>query len=90
MELSLAGPSGIALGLRALRWLACVDPVTDASGFPYRPSFDGALCQGTGAVSCGRRHLPLRVGGVTAAVTALRLYINVIRISMILRCTLVQ
>ena len=28
--------------------------------------------------------------GVTAAVTALRLYINVIRISMILRCTLVQ
>ena len=27
---------------------------------------------------------------VTAAVTALRLYINVIRISMILRCTLVQ
>ena len=28
--------------------------------------------------------------GVTAAVTALNLYINVIRISMILRCTLVQ
>ena len=27
---------------------------------------------------------------VTAAVTALNLYINVIRISMILRCTLVQ
>ena len=38
MGLSLAGPSGVGLGLRALRWLACVDPVTDASGFPYRPS----------------------------------------------------
>ena len=43
-----------------------------------------------------RRHL-LDAGGdaphrlhVTAAVTALNLYINVIRISMILRCTLVQ
>ena len=31
-----------------------------------------------------------RVSVVTAAVTALNLYINVIRISMILRCTLVQ
>ena len=30
MGLSLACPSGIGLGLRALRWLACVDPVTDA------------------------------------------------------------
>ena len=63
MGLSLAGPSGVRLGLRALRWLACVDPVTDASGFPYRPSFDGGLGRCTGAVSCGRRHLPLRVGG---------------------------
>ena len=36
MGLSLAGPSGTGLGLRALRWLLCVDPVTDASGFPYR------------------------------------------------------
>ena len=63
MGLSLAGPSGVGLGLRALRWLACVDPVTDASGFPYRPSFDGGLGRCTGAVSCGRRHLPLRVGG---------------------------
>ena len=34
MALSLTGPSGVGLGLRALRWLACVDPVTDASGFP--------------------------------------------------------
>ena len=30
--LFLAGPSGVGLGLRALRWFACVDPVTDASG----------------------------------------------------------
>ena len=28
MGLSLAGPSGVGLGLRALRWLACVDPDT--------------------------------------------------------------
>ena len=34
--------------------------------------------------------LPTHLCHVTAAVTALRLYINVIRISMILRCTLVQ
>ena len=57
MGLSLAGPSGVGLGLRALRWLACVDPVTDVSGFPYRPSFDEGLGRCTGAVSCGRRHL---------------------------------
>ena len=63
MGLSLAGPSGVGLGLRALRRLACVDPVTDASGFPYRPLCDGGLGRCTGAVSCGRRHLPLRVGG---------------------------
>ena len=63
MGLSLAGPSGVGPGLLALRWLACVDPVTDASGFPYRPSFDGGLGRCTGAVSCGRRHLPLRVRG---------------------------
>ena len=68
MGLSLAGPSGVGLGLRALRWLACVDPVTDASGFPYRPSFDGGLGRCTGAVSCGRRHRPLRVGGRHARV----------------------
>ena len=43
MGLSLAGPSGVGLGLRALRWLACVDPVTHAFGFPYRPSFDRGL-----------------------------------------------
>ena len=49
MGLSLAGPSGVGLGLRALRWLACVDPVTDASSFPYRPSSDGGLGRCTGA-----------------------------------------
>ena len=68
MGLSLAGPSGAGLGLRALRWLACVDPVTDASGFPYRWSFDRGLGRCTWAVSCGRRHLPLRVRGRHARV----------------------
>ena len=68
MGLSLAGPSGVGLGLRALRWWACVDPVTDASGFPYDPSFDGGLGRCTGAVSCGRQHLALRVGGRHARV----------------------
>ena len=52
MGLSLAGPSGVDPGLRALRWLACVHLVTDASGFPYRPSFDGGLGWCTGADSC--------------------------------------
>ena len=64
----LAGPSGVGLGLRALRWLACADPVTDASGFPCHPSFDGGLRRCTGAVSCGRRHPPLRVRGRHARV----------------------
>ena len=68
MGLSLAGPSGVGLGLRALRWLTCVDPVTDASGFPYRLSFDGGLGRCTGAVLCACRHLPLRVGGRHARV----------------------
>ena len=52
--------------------LACADPVTDASGFPYRPSFDGGLGRCTGAVSCGRRHLPFRVGGRHARVPRMR------------------
>ena len=68
MGLSLAGPSGFGLRLRALRWLACLDPVTEASGFPYRRSFEGGLCRCTGADSCGRRHLPFRVGGRHARV----------------------
>ena len=66
--LSPAGPSGVHLVLRALRWLPCADPVTDASGFPCRPWFDGGLSRCTGAVSCGRRHLALRVGGPHARV----------------------
>ena len=37
MGLSLTGLSGFGLWLRALRWLACDDPVTDASGFLYCP-----------------------------------------------------
>ena len=43
MGLSLAGPSGVGLGLRALQWFLCVDPFIDASGFRYRPSLDGGL-----------------------------------------------
>ena len=39
---------------------------------------------------CGACGAPRGHPHVTAAVTALNLYINVIRISMILRCTLVQ
>ena len=68
MGMSLAGYSGLGLGLRALRWLACADPVTDASGFPHRPSFDGGLGRCNGAVLCGRQHLPLWVGGCHARV----------------------
>ena len=55
-------PPASVLGCARCGGLACVDPVTGASGFPYRPSFDGGLGQCTGAVSCGRRHLPFWVG----------------------------
>ena len=68
MGLSLAGPSGVGLELCALRQLACVDLVTDASSFPYRASFAGGLGWCTGAVSCGRRHIPFLVGGCHARV----------------------
>ena len=68
MGLVLAGPSGVGLGLRALRWFACEDPVTDVSSFPYRLSFDRGLGRCTGAVSCRRRHCPFRVGGCHARV----------------------
>ena len=68
MGLSLAGPSGIGLGLLALWCLACEDPVTDASSFPYCPSFDGGPSRCTGAVLCGRRHRPFRVAGRHARV----------------------
>ena len=52
--ISLAGPSGVGFGLRVLRLFACVDPVIDASGFPYCLSFDRGLGRCTGAVSFGR------------------------------------
>ena len=68
MGLSLGSPSGFGLGLCALRWLACVGPVTDASGFPYCPWFDRGLGRCTGAVLCGHGHLSLRVGGRQARV----------------------
>ena len=68
MGLSLAGPSGVGLGLRALRWFACVGPVTDASNFPYRTSSDRGLGRCTGAVPFGRRHRPLWAGGRHARV----------------------
>ena len=48
--LYLAPPSSVGLGLRALRWLMVVDPVTHASGFPYRLSSDGGLDRCTSAV----------------------------------------
>ena len=56
-------PPASVLGCVRCGGLACVDPVTDASGFPYRLSFDGGLDWCTGAVSCGRGHGPFRVGG---------------------------
>ena len=65
MGLSLAGPSGVGVGLPAPRWFACF---TDASGFPYRPSFDGGLGRCPGAFSCGRRHRSFLVGGYHACV----------------------
>ena len=68
MGLSLAGPSRVGLWLRTLRWLAFVDHVTDTSGFPYSSSFDGGVGPCTRAVFCGRRHVPMRVGGRHARV----------------------
>ena len=61
-------PPALVLGCVRCDGLACVDPVTDASGFPYRPSCDGGLGRCTGAVSCGRQHRPFRVGGRHARV----------------------
>ena len=43
MGLPLGGPCGFGLGLPALRWPACAELITDGSGFPYPPSFDGGL-----------------------------------------------
>ena len=54
MGLFVAGTSGVGLGLRALRWMVCVDPVTEASGLPYRPSSDRA--QGRRASKSATQH----------------------------------
>ena len=56
-------PPASVLGCVRRGGLAFVDPVTHACGFLYRPSFDRGLGRCTGAVLCGRRHLPFRVGG---------------------------
>ena len=61
-------PPASVLGCVRCGSLACVDPVTDASRFPYRPFFDRGLGRCTGAASYGRRHLPFRVGGRHACV----------------------
>ena len=56
-------PPASVLGCVRCGGLACVDPVTDASGFPYRPSCDGGLVWAeTGLVffvvlACGRLHV---------------------------------
>ena len=53
LGLSLAGPSGFGLGLRALRWFACVDPVNDVFRFPHRPLINRRIGWCTEGVSCG-------------------------------------
>ena len=45
-------PLASVLGCVRCGGLACVDPVTDASRFPYRSSCDGGLGRCTGAVLC--------------------------------------
>ena len=62
------GPLASVSGCVRCGVLAWVDPVTDASGFPSRLSFHGGLGRCSGAVSCGRRHLPFRIGGRHARV----------------------
>ena len=52
----------LVLGCVRCGELAYAYPLTQASGVLYRPSFDGGLGQCTGAVLCGRRHLPFPVG----------------------------
>ena len=68
MGLSLAVFSGVGLGLRVLRWYGVCDPVTDASGYPYRSYFNWDLGRCTGAASCENQHHPLRVAGRHARV----------------------
>ena len=63
---------GGSLRLRSLAACAAVDPVWTRSltrpVFLYRPFFAGGLGQCSRAVSCGRRHRPLQVGGRHAQV----------------------
>ena len=93
MGLSLAGPSRVGLGLRALQWLACVDPVTDASGFDgdsagapglFRVDADTAPLRSEdatpGSRACVRVRVPLgRVGraGLPGALWCLKPNITV-------------
>ena len=73
-------------------WLCVCSCARSACTQPLRPRVRGVGVCVWDRVSAAPRHSWLGCWGVcvTAAVTALRLYINVIRISMILRCTLVQ
>ena len=61
-------PPASVLGCERCSGSACVDLETDASGFPYRPSFDGGLGRYAGAASCGHQHLPFWVRGRHAQV----------------------
>ena len=61
-------PPATVLGCVRCGALACVDPVTDRSGFPYHSASDKRLSRCTRAVSCGRGHRPLRVRGRHARV----------------------
>ena len=56
-------PPALVLGsLHCGSW-ACVDTVTQASAFLYRPSFNRRLGRCTGAIWCRRQHLPFSVRG---------------------------
>ena len=80
---------GGGLGGWVFSWVGGSEALDPAP--PYNS--EGLLGRGPATPSFfAHRCLVWRFAGapVAAAVTALRLYINVIRISMILRCTLVQ
>ena len=51
-------PPALVLGCVLCGGLACLDSVTHASGFQYRPSFHGGLGRCTGPVLCACQHLP--------------------------------
>ena len=82
---------------RVLTWTVFRDKFPNTSKDSY-PSFDAFpykrmfVKKGTAPNASVEEKIQQEVWriDVTAAVTALNLYINVIRISMILRCTLVQ